>query len=75
MFDFGLYTQVSNSGPHGPLVSFLSTKEICYDPSLEPSHLDSSYEESQHVFLLQYLENYPLIIPVTPSYLEHWVGH
>ena len=20
MFDFGLYTQVSNSGPHGPLV-------------------------------------------------------
>ena len=21
MFDFGLYTQVSNSGPHGPLVS------------------------------------------------------
>ena len=22
MFDFGLYTQVSDSGPHGPLVSF-----------------------------------------------------
>ena len=23
MFDFGLYTQVSNSGPHGPLVLFV----------------------------------------------------
>ena len=23
MFDFGLYTQVSDSGPHGPLVSVL----------------------------------------------------
>ena len=22
MFDFGLYTQVSDSGPHGPLVCF-----------------------------------------------------
>ena len=23
MFDFGLYTQVSDSGPHGPLVFFV----------------------------------------------------
>ena len=38
MFDFGLYTQVSDSGPHCPLVrivlegknSFLITEEIWY---------------------------------------------
>ena len=26
MFDFGLYTQVSDSGPHGPLVKIKSKK-------------------------------------------------
>ena len=26
MFDFGLYTQVSDSGPHGPLVLKFSQK-------------------------------------------------
>ena len=35
MFDFGLYTQVSDSGPHGPLVDNvllkfqISVSEIC----------------------------------------------
>ena len=29
MFDFGLYTQVSDSGPHGTLVSFLFRLGLC----------------------------------------------
>ena len=30
MFDFGLYTQVSDSGPHGPLVLVLTEVVVCF---------------------------------------------
>ena len=33
--------------------------------------LDSSKDWSQDMFLLSNMANYPQIIPVTPSYLEH----
>ena len=36
-FDFGLYTQVSDSGPHGPLVYFYLSKKIRLDVSCESS--------------------------------------
>ena len=29
MFDFGLYTQVSDSGPHGPLVGIVLEGKKC----------------------------------------------
>ena len=31
MFDFGLYTQVSDSGPHGPLVVFYRIWQFASD--------------------------------------------
>ena len=30
------------------------------------------YDGSQNMFLWKNTDNYPKIIPVTPSYLEHW---
>ena len=45
-------------------------ENICCDPSLEPSQRDGSNEGSQNMFLWRNIENYPLVIPVTPSYLE-----
>ena len=45
------------------LLSLLS-KNICCDPSLEPSHRNGSNEGSQHMFLLRNLKNYLCIIPV-----------
>ena len=38
MFDFGLYTQMSDSGPHGPLV-FIKTKTTVLCSSLPYLHL------------------------------------
>ena len=32
---------------------------ICCDPSSEPSHRDSSDEESQHMFICKINKNYP----------------
>ena len=65
---FGLYTQVSDSGPLGPLVYYESVLQIrrsnrgnlgiishispC-NPSLEPSWRDGSNEGSQHMFSLR----------------------
>ena len=46
-------------------------KNICCDPSLELSHQDSSNDGSQHMFERSNIENYPLIIPFSLSYLEH----
>ena len=34
MFDFGLYTQVSDSGPHGPLVNLIKRRIISVKISL-----------------------------------------
>ena len=51
---------------------FLLLKEnICCDPSLEPSLQDGSDDGSQIMFLWRNMVDYPLIIPVIPSYLEH----
>ena len=41
MFDFGLYTQVSDSGPHGPLVLSFMAKFVSQF-SLELCKLESS---------------------------------
>ena len=45
-------------------------ENICCDPSLEPSRQDGSNDGLQNMFLLRNMANYPLIIHVTPSYLE-----
>ena len=51
---------------------FLFLKENIYcDPSLEPSRRDGSNDGSQNMFLCRIMAKYPLITPVTPSYLEH----
>ena len=44
LFDFGLYTQVSDSGPHGPLVFRGKGNSFCVPsfPSLFPSLYDKS---------------------------------
>ena len=55
------------------IIFFLFLNEnICCDPSLEPSHRDSSNEGSQNMFLWRNMANYPVI----PSQLEHclWCG-
>ena len=46
--------------------------KTCCDPSLEPSGQDGSNDGSQNMILWRNIANYPLIIPVTPSYLEHY---
>ena len=46
-------------------------ENICCDPSLEPSRQDCSNGGSQDTFYRSNMENYPLIIPFTPSYLEN----
>ena len=66
---FGLFTQVSGSGPLCPLVK----ENICCDPSLEPSWHDSPNDGSQNRYLWRNMANYPQIIPVTPSYQEHCI--
>ena len=43
-------------------------ENICCDPSLESSQRDCSNDASQNMFY--YVEIW-MIIPVTPSYLEH----
>ena len=48
----------------------ISQLNIYCDPSLEPSHQDSSNEGSQYMFLMENMANYPKIMPVTSSYLE-----
>ena len=40
-------------------------KNICCDPSSEPSQLDSSDEGSQHMVLMRNKENYHQIQPLT----------
>ena len=37
---------------------------------LEPSQRDSSNDRLQYTFFWENMDNYPKIIPVTPSYLE-----
>ena len=66
--NFGLYTQVSDSGPLGPLVLLLSENIHC-DPSLEPSQRDGSNEGSRSIFSWKNREKYSIITPDTPSYL------
>ena len=41
------------------------------DPSLESSRRGGSNDRSQNMFLWKNVDNYPEIIPVTPSDLEH----
>ena len=53
------------------LIFLYFNKNICCDPSLEPSQRDGSNDGSQHTFKRSNMENYPLIISFTPSYLEH----
>ena len=45
--------------------------KVCCDPSLEPSQRDNSNDGSQNMFLWKNMDNYPKVILVTPSYLEH----
>ena len=52
-------------------IIFLISQLKCGDPSLEPSQQDGSNDGSQNLFLRKKMDNYPKIIPVTPSYLEH----
>ena len=47
--------------------SFFSTKT-----SLELFRQDGSNDGSQNMFLRRNMASYPYIIPVTPSYLEHY---
>ena len=42
-------------------------------PYLEPSRWDGSNEGSQNMFFCRNMDSHPWIIPVTPSYLEHWI--
>ena len=53
------------------LIFLLLNTNICCDPSLEPSQREGSNDGSENMFLLKNLHNYLLIIPVTPSYLQH----
>ena len=64
---------------------YFSKKTYIVTPSLEPSHWDGSNERStmyvlctlwpliRTISVSKNKENYPLIIPVTPSYLELWL--
>ena len=54
------------------MIFLFLNENISCDPSLEPSQRDGSNEESRDMFLWINVENYPYIIPVTRSYLEHW---
>ena len=49
MFDFGMYTQVSDSGPHGPLVYSFSEK-IRLDVSSESSAWQRIHMKNQGLF-------------------------
>ena len=44
-------------------------KNICYDPTFELSHRDSSNDVSHHMFLLRKRKKYLLIILQIPPYL------
>ena len=50
-------------------IIFLINKNICCNPSLEPSLMTSHNIHFKGVIIN--MENYPEIIPFTPSYLEH----
>ena len=41
--------------------------------TVSPSRQDGSNDGSQHLFSESNIENYPVIIPFTPSYLKHCV--
>ena len=47
----------SNKDNLGTIIHFLH-RNICFDPSLEPSHRDDSNEGSQHMFSLRNTKNY-----------------
>ena len=49
------------------IIFLISQKNICCDPSLEPSRPDSSNGGSQLMFYGKIWK----IMPLTPSYLEH----
>ena len=49
--------------------------KTCCDPSLEPSQRDGSNDGSQNLFLWRNVANYPSIISVTPSYVEHCLSN
>ena len=53
------------------IISLFLNVNIRCGPSLELSHWNASNDGSQCMFLLSYMENFPLIYPVTLSYLEH----
>ena len=40
-------------------IIFFLNKNICCDPSIEPSRRDSSNDGSQNTFLWRYTDNYP----------------
>ena len=48
-------------------------KHIYCDHLLKLSRRDGSSEGSQYMFLWSSKDIYPKIIPVTPSYLDHWI--
>ena len=49
---------------------FLNENIYC-DPSLGRSRRDGSNDGSQNMYFWKNMDNYPKIISVTPSYLEH----
>ena len=48
-------------------------ENVCCDPTVQPSHQDSSNEESQCTLLCKNIESLPLIIPANHSYLKYCV--
>ena len=65
--------QIRRSIDNNSKITFLILNENTHcDPSLELSWQDSSNEGSQCMFLWSNKKNYPQLIPVTPSYLDHW---
>ena len=63
--------QIRGSIEDNLIIFLFLNKNISCDPSLEPSQRDGSNVGSQNMFLWRIIANYPKIIPVTPSYLEH----
>ena len=55
---FGLYTQVSDSGPLGPLVYFYLLKKIRLDISCESSAYQRIHIKYQVLFLRETMQKY-----------------
>ena len=71
MYVFTVHTQlliIRGNRDNLKTIFLIFHKNICYDPSLEPSHRDGSNEGSQCIFYFRNKENYQ--VPVVQSIIS-----